>query len=280
MDSFFDCARTFFTTPSWQRTLLIIIGIDWLIGILYIQYFYYRTTKLRFLDPEVKKRSAPFVNSVETWNKFVHCLGSVFMIPRVIIFLSSSVFMFTTIRLLSIGESSFPLKGWKRVIMKFVTRISARLMLFGMSFVWISRTKEKIDYTKWFGEDYKPPKERAPIIISNHYGSTDIFTFMSTPELPGFIAAEDVSKIPLYGYGCKSLGSLFVERSSTESKEKTVNFNNHRYKQLKSALNKLEQTLKCLSYQSFLKLEPLMDSTYSISSLVPFTHSVLFNPSF
>jgi hypothetical protein len=59
--------------------------------------------------------------------------------------------------------------GWRRTIIKCIISTMSRLGLFIISFVWFSYIDEdSVDYTEWLGKDYKPPKERAPIIIANH----------------------------------------------------------------------------------------------------------------
>lgn len=51
--------------------LLVILGILWLVGILYVEFFYYYTRRLRTLDPKIKERMEPFTDNPGKWNKIV-----------------------------------------------------------------------------------------------------------------------------------------------------------------------------------------------------------------
>eukprot|EP00826_Nyctotherus_ovalis_P021095 TRINITY_DN16741_c0_g1_i1.p1 TRINITY_DN16741_c0_g1~~TRINITY_DN16741_c0_g1_i1.p1 ORF type:complete len:208 (+),score=40.53 TRINITY_DN16741_c0_g1_i1:77-700(+) len=167
--SFMDSVWSFFTTPSCARTFILIFGIDWLIGIIFIQYFYYRTGKLRNLSEEAKKKYAPYINQLELWNRFGHTFFSFLMLPRFVIFISMLIVAWAFLKVLSIG-SKHPLLGWRRTVMIAVVKHAARIILFCISFVYIKYDDFKIDYSQWLGKDWKAPEEAIPILIANHRG--------------------------------------------------------------------------------------------------------------
>ena len=51
--------------------VLMILGLLWIGGILYVEYLYYYTRRLRMLDPKIKEKMGPFTNEPEKWNKIV-----------------------------------------------------------------------------------------------------------------------------------------------------------------------------------------------------------------
>jgi len=60
-------------THGWTlwNYVMLFIGISWLFGILFVEYFYYYTKRLRYLDPKIKEKMLPFTNAPEKWNKIV-----------------------------------------------------------------------------------------------------------------------------------------------------------------------------------------------------------------
>ena len=174
MESIINQTTNFIFTPSWGRTILLIVMIDWIIGIIFIQYFYYRTRKLRYLNKKQYPELSPFINSTYTWNRFAHLLGSVFMVPRMLIFASGVISITMFVHIISVG-SKLPLTGLRRKIMVLFGRMIGRIMLFSLSFTWVSYADDKIDYSSWLGKEYKPSEEKPPIIISNHRGCSVVF---------------------------------------------------------------------------------------------------------
>lgn len=168
--SFTDSMWSFFSTASCWRTLFFVFIIDWLIGILFIQYFYHITTKLRSLGPKAKAKYAPYINQVELWNRFVHSFFSFFLVPRFALLATAVTIMWVVVRIINIGRPT-PLLGWRRKVMIFTGSIIGRLILFGMSFVSIRFKDIDIDYSQWLGTNWTPPKQAPSILVSNHRGS-------------------------------------------------------------------------------------------------------------
>ena len=154
------------------------IMLSWIIGITFIEFFYYNHRKLRHPKPGQLKKYAAISNEPIKWNRFglYICifsfnLVSVFLPTRVILYLTFSIICAVGTSLVLIGADRDKLiSGWRKTAARLVGRFSCRCGLFCLSFLWISEIHEKIDYSKWLGDDYKKhqPKTRPPIIISNH----------------------------------------------------------------------------------------------------------------
>jgi len=95
-----------------------------------------------------------------------------FMITRCLIFIILSIICALGTRIVMIGVPKDKLiTGWRKTAVKIISKLTCRISLFFLSFIWIRQIKEtSMDYSAWLGEDYKEyePKKRAPIIISNH----------------------------------------------------------------------------------------------------------------
>lgn len=94
------------------------------------------------------------------------------MIPRALTFMALSIVCAVGTRIAMIGapKSEF-ITGWRKTIVKLISKFTCRVSLFVLSFVWIKHVNEdSMDYSPWLGEDYKThtPLKRAPIIIANH----------------------------------------------------------------------------------------------------------------
>ncbi len=157
---------------------LVALAIDWAIGICFIQYFYYRTRKLRALDAETRAKAAPFIQQTEKWNWFTNtfCIShphprvvSVFFIPRFLglLGISSGTTLLVSLVLLGSKEKT---TGWRKTLLRILERVSGWVAITCGSYVWISHSDLDVDYTKWLGEGYaaKAPKGRPPVIISCH----------------------------------------------------------------------------------------------------------------
>ncbi len=44
------------------------LAINWMIGVVFLAYFYWHTRRLRNLDPALKSRLRAFCNAPERWN--------------------------------------------------------------------------------------------------------------------------------------------------------------------------------------------------------------------
>eukprot|EP00826_Nyctotherus_ovalis_P052042 TRINITY_DN6553_c0_g1_i6.p1 TRINITY_DN6553_c0_g1~~TRINITY_DN6553_c0_g1_i6.p1 ORF type:complete len:232 (-),score=34.83 TRINITY_DN6553_c0_g1_i6:430-1104(-) len=167
--SFTEWIWTFLATASCARTFALIFAVNWLIGIIFIQYFYHITAKLRNLSPKAKAKYAPYINQVQLWNRFVHSFFSFLLVPRFTLLAIAIILMWALLKLLSVG-STVPLLGWRRKGMIIVGYIASRTILFCMSFVYIKYKDLDVDYSPWLGKDWKTPADKPPIMISNHRG--------------------------------------------------------------------------------------------------------------
>lgn len=99
-----------------------------------------------------------------------------------------------------------PPRGWRAYVVRLSSIILARLCLFVYGFYWIRTTGT-------------PPKSFLGVptvkglVISNHVSYLDILFGMAT-FAPGFVAKEAVSRAPVIGTICTTLGSLYVDRSA------------------------------------------------------------------
>lgn len=213
----------FFKFTESLQLLLTIILVNWAVGILFVQYFYYRTRRLRNLDAAVKQKYAPFTNSPEKWNRLVHSLMSIFMIPRIIGFLASTIICTIAVWIVMLGSNSKAI-GWRRTLIRTFSTIFGRIGLFFGSYIYISRQNDIIDYSPWLGEGWEKerPPVRAPIIISNHRTWSDVLLFMTTREFPSYVSSNHIRNLPFYGFLAKSYGSFFVQRGNKDSRNQTV----------------------------------------------------------
>lgn len=94
------------------------------------------------------------------------------MIPRALTFIVLSIVCALGTRIVMIGapKNEF-ITGWRKTLVKLLSKFTCRVSLFALSFVWIKHVNEdSMDYSPWLGKDYKAylPQKRAPIIIANH----------------------------------------------------------------------------------------------------------------
>lgn len=175
------------TSAAWLKYLVIIIGAQWTVGIVFVEYFYYITRKLRTLSPKEKGKYMEIRNEPEKWNRLVFYLSntfaypivSVFMVPRLLIFATLSLLCAIGTRLVMIGAPpNKPITGCRRTIIKFIIGTASRIGLFFLSLVWFRHIEDdSFDYSEWLGKDYKlqTPCKRPPIIVVNHQSWTVAF---------------------------------------------------------------------------------------------------------
>lgn len=93
-----------------------------------------------------------------------------------------------------------------------------RALLFCFGILWISKRKVKISD---FIADYKPksdPSEKAPINISNHSSWMDMFFYLM--EDVSFLSKDEVSRMPFVSMFAIARQCLFLDRSSTEDRDR------------------------------------------------------------
>ncbi len=59
---------------TWLRLVIVAVGILWFLSILFVEYFFFFTRRLRSLDPKMKEKYGAFTNAPEKWNRFVFYL--------------------------------------------------------------------------------------------------------------------------------------------------------------------------------------------------------------
>ncbi|XP_078161999.1 calcineurin B subunit-like protein isoform X1 [Carex rostrata] len=102
-----------------------------------------------------------------------------------------------------------PLTPWRRRLM-WVTRISARCILFSFGYHWINRKGKPA------------PRELAPIAVSNHVSYIDpIYYFYEL--FPTIVASESHDAMPLVGTIIRAMQVIYVDRFSPASRKFAVN---------------------------------------------------------
>lgn len=57
--------------------LFVLFIIQWIFGIIFVEYFYYTTRKLRRLEPKAKEELMEIRNEPEKWNRPIFYLSKV-----------------------------------------------------------------------------------------------------------------------------------------------------------------------------------------------------------
>ena len=193
-------------------------------------YIYYLFKKLSFLQrheitdnihlPAFERKD------YKNWNKFYFYLGAILLLP-IRCFLMIIIFTFACIFCILIyllfcrcKKNAKPSKAYVKIV-SFFSRVFSRLILFTFGFYWISH-KEIIpneEDTRYF---YDYGENRYSTIISNHVNFTDPFYFLSSAFESCFISNIKVKDIFVIGFLSKVLQTIFVDRSSSESKLKCI----------------------------------------------------------
>lgn len=106
-------------------------------------------------------------------------------------------------------EGAGPMPAWRRRLM-WVTRISARFILFSFGYHWI-RKKGK-----------PAARELAPIVVSNHVSYIDpIFFFYEL--FPTIVSSDSHDAIPFVGTIIRAMQVIYVDRFSQASRKAAVN---------------------------------------------------------
>ena len=103
-------------------------------------------------------------------------------------------------------------------------------LLYKSQGVWVTETnleedlKVKEVYRKYLGPNYDPKeyKEKYTTVIANHVSWADVL-YMSAKVSSSFIAKDSVKQVPLAGYISGAFKTLYINRSSTDSKKEILN---------------------------------------------------------
>ena len=124
-------------------------------------------------------------------------------------------------KLITVGCDLENLDDRRKKLIMMNTTFAMRV--FGPIFGCISFTthRPKVDYSKWLGPDWTPTYDGASMYVSNHMSWNEIFnTFLFARPMPGFIAKHGVKEVPSVGAIATSVGSLFMDRTSKETRHK------------------------------------------------------------
>ncbi|BAF20470.1 lysophospholipid acyltransferase LPEAT2 [Oryza sativa Japonica Group] len=106
-------------------------------------------------------------------------------------------------------EGAGPMPAWRRRLM-WITRISARCILFSFGYHWIRRKGKPA------------PRELAPIVVSNHVSYIEPIYFFY--ELfPTIVSSDSHDSIPFVGTIIRAMQVIYVDRFSPASRKSAVN---------------------------------------------------------
>ncbi|GJM97465.1 hypothetical protein PR202_ga14394 [Eleusine coracana subsp. coracana] len=106
-------------------------------------------------------------------------------------------------------EGAGPMPAWRRRLM-WITRISARCILFSFGYHWIRK------------KGRPAPRELAPIVVSNHVSYIDpIFYFYEL--FPTIVSSESHDALPFVGTIIRAMQVIYVDRFSPTSRKAAVN---------------------------------------------------------
>lgn len=148
------------------------------------------------------------INGFYEWVKTFLCIP--LALVRLVIFgLCLAIgYVATKVALYRWKDKENPMPRWRCRIM-WVTRISARFILFSFGYHWIKRKG-------------KPARrEVAPIIVSNHVSYIEpIFYFYEL--FPTIVASESHDSIPFVGTIIRAMQVIYVNRFSQSSRKQAV----------------------------------------------------------
>ncbi|KAL5225622.1 hypothetical protein ABZP36_012261 [Zizania latifolia] len=106
-------------------------------------------------------------------------------------------------------EGASPMPAWRRRLM-WITRISARCILFSFGYHWIRK------------KGRPAPRELAPIVVSNHISYIEPIYFFY--ELfPTIVSSDSHDSIPFVGTIIRAMQVIYVDRFSPASRRAAVN---------------------------------------------------------
>ncbi|XP_058210852.1 lysophospholipid acyltransferase LPEAT2-like isoform X2 [Rhododendron vialii] len=154
------------------------------------------------------RNHTPRIEGVYEWLKILVCVP--IAILRLLLFgLSLLVgYLATKFALYGWKDKQNPMPKWRCRLM-WVTRISARCILFSFGYHWIKRRGRPA------------PRETAPIVVSNHVSYIEpIFFFYEL--FPTIVASESHDSIPVVGTIIRAMQVIYVNRFSPSSRKHAV----------------------------------------------------------
>ncbi|KAL3348973.1 hypothetical protein AABB24_022237 [Solanum stoloniferum] len=155
------------------------------------------------------RNNTPRVEGVYEWLKIVVCLP--ITLVRLVLFGLALVVGYVATRTALLGwkDRSSPMPKWRSRLM-WVTRMSARTILFSFGYQWIRRKGKPA------------PREIAPIVVSNHVSYIDpIFFFYEL--FPTIVASESHDAMPFVGTIIRAMQVIYVNRFSPTSRKHAIN---------------------------------------------------------
>ncbi|XP_073123070.1 lysophospholipid acyltransferase LPEAT2-like [Henckelia pumila] len=167
----------------------------------------YEVPESRTVDPF--RNQTPNIEGFYEWVKIVICLPVAAV--RLILFgLCLTVgYVATRLALQGWKDKQNPMPKWRCRLM-WVTRFSARAILFSFGYHWIKRRGKPA------------PREIAPIVVSNHVSYIDpIFFFYEL--FPTIVSSESHDSMPFVGTIIRAMQVIYVDRFSRSSRKLAVN---------------------------------------------------------
>ncbi|KAK4578463.1 hypothetical protein RGQ29_028531 [Quercus rubra] len=159
------------------------------------------------VDPFLNKTGR--IEGLYEWLKLVVCLPVAAV--RLVLFGVCLLigFLATKVALYGWKDRQSAMPVWRSRIM-WITRISARFILFSFGYHWIRRKGKPA------------PRDSAPIVVSNHVSYIEpIFYFYEL--FPTIVAAESHDSIPFVGTIIRAMQVIYVNRFSPPSRKHAVN---------------------------------------------------------
>ncbi|KAL2892321.1 Lysophospholipid acyltransferase LPEAT2 [Bienertia sinuspersici] len=149
------------------------------------------------------------IEGVYEWLKIVICIP-IAVIRLALFGLTLGIgYIATKIALHGWKDKHNPMPRWRSNLM-WVTRITARCILFSFGYHWIKRRGRPA------------PRETAPIIVSNHVSYIDpIFYFYEL--FPTIVASDSHDTMPVVGTIIRAMQVIYVNRFSPSSRKHAVN---------------------------------------------------------
>ncbi|KAF3442257.1 hypothetical protein FNV43_RR16173 [Rhamnella rubrinervis] len=146
---------------------------------------------------------------VYEWLKIVICLPLALLRLVLFGFCLSVGYIATRLALQGWKDRENPMPKWRCRIM-WITRFSARCILFSFGYHWIKRKGKPA------------PRELAPIVVSNHLSFIEpIFYFYEL--FPTIVASESHDSLPFVGTIIRAMQVIYVNRFLPSSRKRAVN---------------------------------------------------------
>ncbi|XP_074279931.1 lysophospholipid acyltransferase LPEAT2-like [Silene latifolia] len=171
-----------------------------------IDEFCVKPSSLSTADPF--RNHTPTIEGVYEWFKIVICLP-IALIRLILFGLCLLVgYIATKLALYGWKDRHNPMPRWRSRLM-WVTRFSARCILFSFGYQWIKRKGRPVS------------REIAPIVVSNHVSYIDpIFYFYEL--FPSIVSSDSHDSIPFVGTIIRAMQVIYVNRFSPASRKNAI----------------------------------------------------------